>query len=327
MRRERANPGSVARALDRWAAQGKLGERAKATRDGLLTLVSDGVYHRSPGAPSPVRLVGGAEEDDIRRVGPEGRELPLDEEARLEFYNGSRRELARIDPTNPLLKRPYITVLGGSIPTQEQVEEIARAVERARVNGPTPEGPVNAPLKPGRPPDQLSPPPWETLDAPNLYGGVTSPTPRDGVMSGVPTGTPADATQGNANNQRGLRRENEAAASLAAEGYRVEQKPSWQPGDTFDPNKMPDLRVGGNIFDVYSPTTSDLDNLRDGISEKIKVKQTSRVVVNLADSPVTPQQVTEILFRKLIANLREVFIIDQQKQIRQVFPLPTATSR
>ena len=71
-RRERARPGSIARALDRWAAQGKFGGRAKATRDGLLTLVSDTRDGRSSGHYNPLGVfIPGTPENEALTLGTE----------------------------------------------------------------------------------------------------------------------------------------------------------------------------------------------------------------------------------------------------------------
>lgn len=97
---------------------------------------------------------------------------------------------------------------------------------------------------------------------------MAAPTPRDGAAGGVPTGTPADETQGSPENRRGLKRETEAAVILAAAGHRVEQNPARWPTDTHGREKSPDLRVGGNIFGVYSSRTAGLDTIRDAASTK-----------------------------------------------------------
>lgn len=148
------------------------------------------------------------------------------------------------------------------------------------------------------------------------------PSPRDGTLGGTPSGTPADAGQGSRENQRSLQRENETATTLAALGYRVEQRPERRSGDAHAPSKRPDLRLGGNIFDVYSPRTADLDTLRDTMSRKTK-EQAGRLVINLADSPATPDQVRDVLARKPVPRLRELLVIDQQGRVSRLFPDPS----
>ena len=157
--------------------------------------------------------------------------------------------------------------------------------------------------------------------------GQVPPTPRDGIVGGVPTGRKADETRGNLRNRSGLQRENQAAVMLAAAGYRVEQNPSRRPYDDYGLTKEPDQRVGEHIFDVYSPNTNNLQTIRDELSRKSK-DQARRIVINLARSEVapelgsnrTPEEIREFLTRKPVPRLYEVLVIDQDRRIIRLCP-------
>ena len=75
-------------------------------------------------------------------------------------------------------------------------------------------------------------------------------------------------------------RENEAADTIAKNGYDIEQNPKVE-GTTRDP----DYRIESEIFDCYSPAgQTSTRNIASTISEKvIKKGQTKRVVLNLDD--------------------------------------------
>ncbi|MEV0269868.1 hypothetical protein AB0H43_13905 [Hamadaea sp. NPDC050747] len=122
-----------------------------------------------------------------------------------------------------------------------------------------------------------------------------------------PRGTPAKAHP-TKNRDLAKRRENEAADVLARDGYDVEQNPPPR-----ENGKEPDYKIEGEYFDCYSPTTNDLDNLRDGISKKLRDKlgklQADRIVLNLDDSPFTADQIRDILIRKPIEGLKEIIIV------------------
>ncbi len=76
---------------------------------------------------------------------------------------------------------------------------------------------------------------------------------------------------------------------MANNGYNVEQNPATLPN-----GKNPDYRIdtgsGPEYYDNYAPTTSNVRNMGDTIEGKINSGQTENVVVNLDDSPATPDQ-------------------------------------
>jgi len=123
--------------------------------------------------------------------------------------------------------------------------------------------------------------------------------------------TPAHPTK---KRERPLRRENESADQLSRDGYDVEQNPGPRPN-----GKEPDYKVEGEYFDCYAPETGDLDNLRDQISSKVRDKagklQAERIVLNLDDSPLSNDQIKDILSRKPIADLKEIIVVRGGKSI------------
>lgn len=58
-----------------------------------------------------------------------------------------------------------------------------------------------------------------------------------------------------------------------------------------------------------------MDQVRKGISRKVKHDQADRIVLNLADTPVPQQAVADILHRRPIANLKEIIIVDGDRAV------------
>jgi Contact-dependent growth inhibition CdiA C-terminal domain len=139
-------------------------------------------------------------------------------------------------------------------------------------------------------------------------GGEDDPphTKPSGERGGKPTGPRADEKRGSKEQRRGHKRENESADILANEGYNVKQGPPKQPNGT-----KPDYQIEGNTFDCYAPTSTNEDTIRKGISDKVRSGQADRIVLNLNDSKVTPEQMKSILSneRKPVPGLKEVITI------------------
>ena len=138
-------------------------------------------------------------------------------------------------------------------------------------------------------------------------------TKKTGKKDGEPTGEKTKI-EGSSNNKEALKKENESAELLAKAGYQIEQNPGTLPN-----GKNPDYKIEGEYFDCYTPFTNDLDNLRDMISNKVKRAQANKIVLNLDNTIVTPEQVKEILLRKPKKGLQEVIGIKDGKVI-QIFP-------
>jgi len=155
-----------------------------------------------------------------------------------------------------------------------------------------------------------TPPPEPTIPPKPMR---TRPT---GARGSKPTGTRSDAANKSlpGEMQRSFKRENEAADLLADAGYRVEQNPPGLPN-----GKNPDYSIEGQTFDALSPTSGNVDQVRKGISKKVKEEQASRIVLNLNDTSVGPDDVRAILGRKPIEGLQEVIGI-QGTSIVHIFP-------
>ncbi len=130
-------------------------------------------------------------------------------------------------------------------------------------------------------------------------------------MGGKPTGNPAPQTGSQKHTHW---RENQAAEILAAHGYQVEQNPGRLPN-----GKNPDYKIEGEYFDCFSPTSNNIDQVRWGISHKVKSGQTERVILNLDDSLFDPDDIVDILSRKPKQGLKEVIAIKDGK-ITPIFP-------
>ncbi|NEO76428.1 hypothetical protein [Moorena sp. SIO4G3] len=139
--------------------------------------------------------------------------------------------------------------------------------------------------------------------------------PNRTIPSGLPGATPRGkktevSSRASGEMQRQLRRENESATILALMGYDVEQNPPTLPN-----GKNPDYKIEGQIFDHYTPPTSNPDQIRKGISRKVKRRQAERIVLNLDDTNVNPDELQDILARKPIDNLKEIIMIINGKVI------------
>lgn len=109
---------------------------------------------------------------------------------------------------------------------------------------------------------------------------------------------------------RPLRRENEAADTLSEHGFDVEQNPPPKPN-----GKEPDYKVEGEYFDCYSPSTKNLDNIRDEVSGKVKEGQADRLILNLDDCPRSLDEIRGVLERKPVNGLKEIFVVKDGKVI------------
>ena len=146
----------------------------------------------------------------------------------------------------------------------------------------------------------------------NAIGAVdfnrTQPT---GLLGEKPTGNPASETGSHKNAHQ---RENQAAEILAAQGYQVEQSPGTLPN-----GKNPDYKIEGEYFDCLLPTSDNIEQVRRGISRKVKSGQTQRIILNLEDSPFEPSDIQQLLSRKPKKGLKEVIGIKGGKIIH-IFP-------
>jgi hypothetical protein len=127
---------------------------------------------------------------------------------------------------------------------------------------------------------------------------VPSRTVATGVLGGVPEGYVSD----NPNNERGIDRENEAAAAAAGWGYRVVQNPTLTPAERISngisESAAPDLLIEGRVFDVKSSLSAAA--AQTAISDSVTDKQARRFLINANDFGNPEQEV-----RDLAARLRD----------------------
>jgi hypothetical protein len=167
----------------------------------------------------------------------------------------------------------------------------------------------------GSPPEKGPPPkepPLVSGKTPNRSTWRTEPT---GPKGAKPGGT-RTSNKPNADSltKRSLELENKAADTLANAGYRVEQNPKV-PGD-----KKPDYLVEGEIFDCYSPNSSDARHIINQVNRKVGEGQADRIVLNLEDSGVTRHELREALSQYGSPDLKEIILIDQNSNIVRFFP-------
>lgn len=155
---------------------------------------------------------------------------------------------------------------------------------------------------------------------------MAAPTPRDGVVGGVPTGTPEAARPGDERGkQEGIRIQVASGNAMAAGGYQVQWHPEIRPEDGIAEGKDPDLRLGGvngNIADVVAPQSPNPSQVRRAISEKVGEQQAYHIILNLERTNVTREQMEALLQRRPIEGLRELFIIEKNGAISRLLPSP-----
>ncbi|MCG8597896.1 MAG: hypothetical protein MI785_26510 [Kiloniellales bacterium] len=178
-------------------------------------------------------------------------------------------------------------------------------------------------------PDPEPPPPVEVGHVPKSSrrsGPETperKPTPAAGPSRTVPTGkfggkprgTPSKIDpRSSPQTQRKIQRENEAAETLAKAGYDIEQNPGVQPN-----GKYPDYKIEGKIFDNLAPDSDNIEQVRKGISRKVENDQAKRILLNMDDTSVTADNVSNVLARKPKEGLEEVIGI-KDGEIYNIFP-------
>ncbi len=118
---------------------------------------------------------------------------------------------------------------------------------------------------------------------------------------------------------RGLTRQNEAAETLAKNGYNVEQKPQLKNIDRMSNpwlkrEKKPDFKVEGEIFDAYSPSKNLIGfEIRGHIVEKVNQGQTRRIILNLDDNATSLGDLKKIILQNPIKELEQIITIKDGK--------------
>ena len=116
--------------------------------------------------------------------------------------------------------------------------------------------------------------------------------------------------------RRSLTRENEAAETLAKNGYDVEQNPKVE-GTT----RNPDYIIEGEVFDCYSPAqNTSVRNIASTIEEKVVKKgQADNVVLNLDDWTGDINALIKQLNDYPIEGLKEVLVV-QNGKVTSIYP-------
>ncbi|WP_232324281.1 hemagglutinin repeat-containing protein, partial [Variovorax sp. WDL1] len=133
-----------------------------------------------------------------------------------------------------------------------------------------------------------------------------------GTLKGQPEAPRANAA---AEDIRGITRQNEAAQTLSEHGLNVEQLPNNSGATRM---KQPDLKINGEVADVYSPNSGNVQSIWDAINKKAnpaetRTYQAPNVVVNLADSPLSASEVAQFLQRNPVGGLRNLILIKDGK--------------
>ncbi len=133
------------------------------------------------------------------------------------------------------------------------------------------------------------------------YQAKLNRTEPSGQAGGSPRGERTSINpQSSSDKQRGLRRENESADILANKGYDVEQNPPALPN-----GKNPDYRIEGKTFDNFAPQSSKPEQVRKGISNKVKEGQTGLFLIlmivmsNLRNYEIFSTENLSVIFKKL----------------------------
>jgi hypothetical protein len=119
-----------------------------------------------------------------------------------------------------------------------------------------------------------------------------------------------------------IKRQNQAADKMADAGYDLEMLPdSGSAGNGYGVKKgsNPDFKIGDNAFDCYSPRTANASKIRNKISDKVK-NQADRIVLNMEGTDLSLKDISNIIKRKPVSNLKELIVIDKKSNIFHLFP-------
>jgi len=120
----------------------------------------------------------------------------------------------------------------------------------------------------------------------------------------VPRGSPEFQKGADIQQTRALQLQDEAAHSLARNGYDVLRKPPIKVN-----GRRPDYQVEGRYFDCYSPNNSKPRNIWAEVSRKVENEQVDRVVINLDNSSVEISALRKQFETWPIENLREIILL------------------
>lgn len=142
--------------------------------------------------------------------------------------------------------------------------------------------------------------PLDVPDVPSVL--ISDHAESKGSLTGHTAKNPVNSTK---DNKRTIRRENESAVILSQNGYNVEQNPSV-PG-----NKNPDFKINGDVFDNIAPTTGNVRNIYDRVNEKVSSSQTNSIIINMADTGFTIDELKRQFTDWPMDGLDKVIAIDK----------------
>lgn len=158
--------------------------------------------------------------------------------------------------------------------------------------------------------------PAEVLGLPNHTGSPSVEDPTGNIIStpipdeagpNIVEARPGEPTPISPNDdeatQRSIRRENESAEVLAANGYNVVQNPTV-PGP-----KRPDYLINGQVYDHYAPSTDNVRRIWERVKEKVDEGQASNVVIGLHDSAASEEALRRQFADWPIHGLERVLIV------------------
>ena len=81
--------------------------------------------------------------------------------------------------------------------------------------------------------------------------------------------------------------------------------------------KQPDLKINGELADVYSPYSANVDSIWKQVNAKanpaLDTFQANSIVVNLSDSPLSASAATQYVQRNPIGGLKNLILIKDGK--------------
>lgn len=131
------------------------------------------------------------------------------------------------------------------------------------------------------------------------------PRKAGGTLAGQPEMPPVNAP---AEQRRSIERQNEAGRTLSEHGFNVERLPN---DGGRSRSKQPDLKINGEIADVYSPRSGNVKSVWDQLVAKADPAnpQASTIILNLADSPLGASEIAQYAQRNSVPGLRTVVVI------------------
>jgi len=130
-------------------------------------------------------------------------------------------------------------------------------------------------------------------------------TPSKGTLSGFPENPKKNA---GADNVRAINRQNESGVILSEHGMNIEYLPDGKVKNVT----YPDLRINGEVADVYSPSGNSVLTIHSKISEKVG-SQAPNIVLNLTDSKLTASEVSQFIQRTPVDGLKSLILIKDGK--------------